>query len=233
MSNEDIKTATAHDPLSNTDAGSRRRTRRAVFGVAAIAILALGIAGGAGAMRLTRPSVEMAPMTPVAISSLPDGDLVTVKGRVAEIFGNKFVVEDGSGRALVETGPAGDNGKLVAAGEEISVQGRFDDGFLHASFIVHPDGKTEAVGHAGGPPHPGDDRGPHGDKHGDKRGPHGGPGEEGHGPGGEGRGPHGDMRGPGDDGRGPPMDNAGPDAPPRPPAPETGAPAAAPVPPKV
>jgi uncharacterized protein YdeI (BOF family) len=152
MSNEDTKAGAAHDPLTSNATARRRGTRRAVSGVAAIAILALGVAGGAGAMRLARPNVEMAPMTPVAISSLPDGDLVTVKGRVAEIFGNKFVVEDGSGRALVETGPAGDNGKLVAAGEEVSVQGRFDDGFLHASFIVHPDGKTDAVGPTGKPP---------------------------------------------------------------------------------
>lgn len=127
----------------------------AAFGVAAFAILALGAAGGAGAMKLTRPSVELAPMNPVAISAMPDDSLVTIKGKVAEIFGNKFVIQDDSGRALVETGPEGEGGKLVAANEMITVQGRFDDGFLHGSYIVHQDGRTEALGPAGRPPHGG------------------------------------------------------------------------------
>jgi hypothetical protein len=33
----------------------------------------------------------------------------------------------------------------VAVGEPVSVQGRFDDGFLHASYIVHQDGKTDVL----------------------------------------------------------------------------------------
>ncbi|TCM52125.1 hypothetical protein C8J36_1096 [Rhizobium sp. PP-F2F-G48] len=157
---------------------ARRPSRLALTGVAAVALLALGVAGGAGAMKLAKPSVEMAPMAPVAISAMPDGDLVTIKGKVAEIFGNKFVLQDASGRALVETGPAGEDGKLVTANEEISVQGRFDDGFLHASFLVHPDGKIEALGPVGKPPHHGHGpKGPKGPKGGPKDGPDAGPDE--------------------------------------------------------
>ena len=130
-----------------------KRTRHlATFGVTAFAILALGAAAGAGAMKLTGPSMELAPMTPVAIASIPDWSLVTVKGKVAEVFGNKFIVQDDSGRALVETGPAGDDGKLVALNEAISVQGRFERGFLHATYIVRQDGSVEALRPAGGPP---------------------------------------------------------------------------------
>ncbi|PYE44101.1 hypothetical protein DFI02_103254 [Rhizobium sp. PP-F2F-G20b] len=181
MSNEEIKAtadqAAPHVATDRTVPPHRRRSSRLAFtGVAAVALLALGIAGGAGAMKLAKPSVEMAPMAPVAISTLPDGDLVTIKGKVAEIFGNKFVLEDASGRALVETGPTGEDGKLVTVNEEISVQGRFDDGFLHASFLVHPDGKIEALGPAGKPPHHGHGPrpGPDGPK-GPKGGPKGGP----------------------------------------------------------
>ncbi|TCQ05965.1 hypothetical protein C8J34_10648 [Rhizobium sp. PP-F2F-G36] len=181
MSNEEIKAtadqAAPHVATDRTVPPHRRRSSRLAFtGVAAVALLALGIASGAGAMKLAKPSVEMAPMAPVAISTLPDGDLVTIKGKVAEIFGNKFVLQDASGRALVETGPSGEDGKLVTVNEEISVQGRFDDGFLHASFLVHPDGKIEALGPAGKPPHhghgprPGAD-GPKGPKGGPKGGP--------------------------------------------------------------
>ncbi|PYE25850.1 hypothetical protein C8J32_103166 [Rhizobium sp. PP-CC-3A-592] len=181
MSNEEIKAtadqAAPHVATDRTVPPHRRRSSRLAFtGVAAVALLALGIAGGAGAMKLAKPSVEMAPMAPVAISTLPDGDLVTIKGKVAEIFGNKFVLQDASGRALVETGPTGEDGKLVMVNEEISVQGRFDDGFLHASFLVHPDGKIEALGPAGKPPHHGHGPrpGPDGPK-GPKGGPKGGP----------------------------------------------------------
>ncbi|MBB5577655.1 MULTISPECIES: hypothetical protein [Rhizobium] len=128
--------------------GPRRRpaTHLAAFGIAAVAILAIGAAGGAAAMKFTRPNVELAPLTPVSISSLNDDlSVVTVKGKVAEIFGNKFIVQDDSGRALIETGPAGDDSKLVSIGETVSVQGRFDHGFLHASYIVHQDGKTDVL----------------------------------------------------------------------------------------
>lgn len=135
------------------DPSRNKKTRRmAAFGVTAFAILALGAAAGAGAIKLTRPSVELAPMTPVAISSMQDSNLLTVKGKVAEIFGNKFIVQDESGRALVETGPSGDGGKLVDLNEAVSVQGRFERGFLHATYIVRQDGSIEALGPAGRPP---------------------------------------------------------------------------------
>ncbi|MCM2457412.1 hypothetical protein HGO37_18600 [Rhizobium sp. CG4] len=130
----------------------RRRRRAGAFGLAALGLV-VGLAGGAGAMKLARPSVEVAPMTPVAISAMADDSLVTIKGKVAEIFGNKFIVQDDSGRALVETGPQGEGGKLVASSELVTIQGRFDDGFLHGSYIVHEDGRTEALGPAGKPPH--------------------------------------------------------------------------------
>lgn len=87
---------------------------------------------------------------------MTDWSAVVVKGQVAEIFGNKFIVQDASGRALVETGREGEDGNLVAKDETVTVQGRFEHGFLHASFIVHADGKTVLLGpppHGPGPHH--------------------------------------------------------------------------------
>lgn len=131
----------------------RPAMRTAVITTAAVAILAVGAAAGAAGMKLARPTVEMAPLTPVAITSLTDSrNVVTVKGKVVEIYGNKFVMQDGSGRVLVESGPAGDGGKLVGINEELNVQGRFDNGFLHASYVVHEDGRTEMLRPAGPPP---------------------------------------------------------------------------------
>jgi uncharacterized protein YdeI (BOF family) len=150
-----------HDrPETRTDsshpappARKRRARNAAALGITALAVLAIGGAAGAVAVKLTRPNVEVAPMTPVAISSVKDWTLVTVKGKVSEIFGNKFIVQDQSGRALVETGPSGEDGKLVAANEAVTVQGRFEHGFLHASYIVRENGSVEALGPAGGPHH--------------------------------------------------------------------------------
>ncbi len=130
----------------------KRRSRLALPAIAAVVALALGAAGGAGAMKLVRPTAEMAPMTPVEISTMPASSLVTIKGTVAEIYGNKFVLQDGSGKALIETGPGGEDGDLVKPNEAVTVQGRFDDGFVHASYLVREDGKTEALGPQKGPP---------------------------------------------------------------------------------
>ncbi|MEJ8308178.1 hypothetical protein [Agrobacterium larrymoorei] len=154
-----------HDEANHVHPHPKKRSAAALT-VGAIALLAVGIAGGAGAMKLTRPTGELAPIAPVAISAMPDDSLTSVKGKVVEIFGNKFIIQDESGRALVETGPEGRGGDIVNKDEVVTVQGRFDDGFLHGSYIVHEDGKTNQLGPAGKPP-----RGPEGGP----RGPEGGP----------------------------------------------------------
>ena len=130
-----------------------RRRRLAIPVIAAAVALVIGAAGGASAVKMMRPTPEMAPLTPVAISAMPATSLITIKGKVAEIYGNKFVLQDESGRALVETGRAGEGGALVTRDEAVTVQGRFDDGFVHASYLVRQDGRTEALRPPKGPPH--------------------------------------------------------------------------------
>lgn len=82
-------------------------------------------------MKLTRPSIEMAPLAPVVITSLKDGrSIVTIKA--TEVCGNKSI----AGRQRLSADRdriCRDDGKLVAVGEPVSVQGRFEDGFVHAS----------------------------------------------------------------------------------------------------
>lgn len=118
------------------------------LGLGGAALLALGAVGGAGAVSLTRPSVEMAPTvaTPVARLSGTQG-LVTVRGRVAEVYGDRFVVQDGTGRALVAIGR--DEGAGISRGSPILVQGRFDDGQLRARFLVDGSGQAREVGPGG------------------------------------------------------------------------------------
>ncbi|MGR9414622.1 hypothetical protein [Rhizobium leguminosarum] len=129
-----------------------RRRRLAIPVIAAAVALVIGAAGGASAVKMMRPTPEMAPLTPVAISAMPATSLITIKGKVAEIYGNKFVLQDESGKALVETGRAGEGGALVTRDEAVTVQGRFDDGFVHASYLVRQDGRTEALRPPKGPP---------------------------------------------------------------------------------
>lgn len=200
-------------PDYTAPAATKRKlsTRTAIVGAA---LLAVGIGGGATVAQMRSPSVEMAPASPVAIKSLGDSDsIVTVRGKVAEVYGPAFILADGSGRALVEAGPHrgmfgggmfGGTGSLVAVGQTVTVQGHFRDGTVHASFLVGADGKVTALRPMGPP-----------------RGGPGGPGFR-----------HGPDRGPGPEGRGPDRGPAGPDgadAPPPPPPAASVAPVAPPV----
>ena len=120
-------------------------------GIGAAALLAIGAAGGASAVALTRHSVEMAPTVPTAVSKLSSSSgIVTVRGRVAAVYGNRFLVEDGTGRMLVDTGR---HGATMTAGAPVLVQGRFDDGQLKARFLVDQAGEIREVGAPPPPPH--------------------------------------------------------------------------------
>lgn len=117
------------------------------------ALLVLGAAGGAGAVSLTRPAVEMAPTvaTPVARLAASSG-IVTVRGRVAEVYGDRFVIQDGTGRALVAAGRDGE--ASVTRGAPVMIQGRYDNGQMRARFLVDANGQVREVGPGGRPPHP-------------------------------------------------------------------------------
>lgn len=181
----------------NDSAPTKRKRRFSVqAAVVATALLAVGVGGGATFAQMRGPSIEMAPATPVAITALSEGEsIITVRGKVAEVYGGAFIMADASGRALIETGPRhgfmGDASPLVSVGQTVTVQGRFRDGTVHASFLVGADGKVMALRPMGPP------RGGPGGRH----GPHGGPGgPEGRGPD---RGPDGEPEG-GPDGAGAP-----------------------------
>lgn len=68
---------------------------------AGAAMLAIGAAGGATGAGLLRPEpvTYEADLAVTPIAELAAGDRVALNGKVVEIFGNKFVVEDGAARA--------------------------------------------------------------------------------------------------------------------------------------
>lgn len=125
--------------------GLQGRHRSLLAGIA-LAVLVVGAAAGAGGSRIAqywRPQSVML-LPPAAINKLTEGDPAAVKGSVAEIFGNKFILDDGTGRALVDLGPRGENADAVAKGETVTVQGIFDHGIVHARIVSHADGRNEA-----------------------------------------------------------------------------------------
>ena len=168
---------------------------RARLAAGAVALLLVGGAAGASVVSHTRPSVEMAPAIPTAIAKVPQANgVITVKGKVAEVYGSRFIMQDGSGRMLIDAGP--DNSGQLSPGNALMVQGRYDNGQLHASYLVDPQGHITDVGAPPGPPHGPGREGP------DREGPdRGGP----------------DRGGPGHDGAPPPPPGAGPVPPPPPP----------------
>lgn len=139
---------------------ARRRAFPARFALAGAALLAVGGGVGAIAVHSTRATIEMAPTNPQPIGSLVEDSLVTVRGRIVEVFGNKAIVDDGSGRALIDLGRAGEGGDLLAASQTVTIQGRFDRGVVRASFLIGADGVTRALGRAGPGPHDKDRRSP-------------------------------------------------------------------------
>jgi uncharacterized protein YdeI (BOF family) len=153
MSTSETPTATLPPSEPQPPPNSLNAGRRSPALFAAL-LVAFAIGGGvtAAALQVRRPAVVM--LTPAPITSMHDWSEVAVKGQVAEIFGNKFIVQDDSGRALIETGPRGEGGQLVAKSESVTVQGRFEHGFLHAELISHPDGRNDFVGPPGPPPPP-------------------------------------------------------------------------------
>jgi uncharacterized protein YdeI (BOF family) len=75
-------------------------------------------------------------LQPAPIGNMQEGSSVAVKGGVVETFDHFFILQDNSGRALVDLGPRGDGVDAAAKGENITVQGLFDRGLIHAQVVA-------------------------------------------------------------------------------------------------
>lgn len=82
-----------------------------------------------------------ATLAQVAINQLQPGG-VTIKGKVADLFDDKFVLEDSSGRILVQTGPGGPRTLSVTAGETLTVVGLPRGRTFDAREIKRENGET-------------------------------------------------------------------------------------------
>lgn len=160
MSSSDNHTSPPPPPLPEpAPAAAKPRKfglgRRGRTTALSVSLILIGAIVGAGALRLAGgvQSQTAFVLQPSPITSMSEWTPAAIKGQVAEVFGNKFIIADASGRALVETGREGEGGRLVKPNETVTVQGRFERGFLHASVIQHEDGHADLVGPPKGP-HP-------------------------------------------------------------------------------
>jgi len=138
---------------SNPAATQPSYLRSAVRAAFAISIFVVGAAGGFGVGhyidRAYPRSVLLLQPTPIA--QVTQSGPVALRGKVTEIFGGKFILQDDSGRALVDTGSRGDAATPVTKDETVTVQGFYDHGFLHADVLTRADGSSEAFGPPGRP----------------------------------------------------------------------------------
>ena len=153
MSDHPISTETPEASASSKHVRPphERRVRRGLVGSLILAPLVLAAAGFS--LAKTGAS-QAAPLAPVTIALLTAARDIAAQGKIAEIYGNKFIIQDATGRALVETGPRGEDGSSMQVGETVTVRGHFDHGFLHAALITHADGsqlRLEPLGKPGAP----------------------------------------------------------------------------------
>lgn len=143
------ETANSPTPENKPEpAAKAKRNSYSRAGLAVLGTLVLGVAAGAVGMKYMNPREAQLLLEPVAVSAMTDDVTVAVKGAVVEIYGNSFIIQDASGRALVETGRYHRGWSLMTAAplvtkdEMVTVQGRLDNGSLHATMLVHADGKA-------------------------------------------------------------------------------------------
>ena len=147
MTTPDLITDGGGAPQPHPPAPRHRRRRW----IAAAALLGACIGAGATASALHGQRATIIALTPAPIDAMKAWSPVAVKGEVAGIYGNKFIIQDATGKALVDTGREGEDATLVAGAETVTVQGRFEHGVIHAVAIAHADGHSDVLGPP--PPH--------------------------------------------------------------------------------
>ncbi|WP_427024315.1 hypothetical protein ACP4J4_17710 [Aureimonas ureilytica] len=181
----------------------KRRLALAALAAPLLAGSTLAFAQSAAPVAPTAPAAAPAPLAPapaasaasaaptaaIKVNELRDMNAIRLEGRVTDVFGNRFVLEDATGRTLVETGPRGDRAPLVKVGDTVGVEGAFRGGEVHAEGLTVDGGQRIAL------ERPRPDRGPGRDGPGRDGPGRDGPGREGPGgPGRHGPGPHGPDR---------------------------------------
>ena len=161
MSDDNSNSSTPENKPEPSIAAKPKRSYYSIAGLAVLGTLILGVGAGAVGMKYMHRNEAQVLLEPVAVSAMKDDATVAVKGTVAEVYGNSFIIQDASGRTLVEAGRHGNGwslttpAPLVTKDEAVTVQGHFENGALHASMLVRADGtavdlRPAGRGHGGG-----------------------------------------------------------------------------------
>jgi uncharacterized protein YdeI (BOF family) len=95
---------------------------------------------------------ELIAQSPTQINQLRRTDGIAISGRVVSIVGNNFVVEDGTGRVIVDAGPRWYRQVNLQPNEQITVIGELDDDDFDAFSIRRADGSVIQIRSPQGPP---------------------------------------------------------------------------------
>lgn len=92
-----------------------------------------------------------------AIAQVPIGELgrepgTTISGTVRAVFGNEFILDDGTGQVIVDAGPHWYHTVILREGEHLTVVGEYDDYDFDAYRIIRRNGEVIFIQDGEGPP---------------------------------------------------------------------------------
>lgn len=113
----------------------------------------MSLRAGIGALVIVSGLSTAAPaIADTEIGTLGRAHGTTIQGIVADVFGNRFVLEDATGRVLVSSGPHWHHQLTLRKGERVTVNGELDGDEFDAFTITRQDGEVVAIRPAEGPP---------------------------------------------------------------------------------
>ncbi len=88
----------------------------------------------------------------VSIRDLQRNPGTAISGVIRSVVGNEFILDDGTGQIIVDTGPRWYHQLNFTPGERVTVVGEYDDEDFDAFTVTRSNGEVIRIRQAGGPP---------------------------------------------------------------------------------
>lgn len=88
------------------------------------------------------------PQTPIPIGNLQPTSKTTTAGIVRSIVGNQFILDDGTGQLIVDSGFCWDDRNHLTVGEKVTVIGEYEDYDFDSFRIIRASGEVIDIGKA-------------------------------------------------------------------------------------
>ncbi len=85
--------------------------------------------------------------------------IISISGVVRRVVGNEFIIDDGTGQIIVDSGPRWYREINLSEGERVTIVGEYDDYDFDAYRITRSNGQVIQIRNAEGPPPWAGDRG--------------------------------------------------------------------------